>query len=289
MQGVIIKAISGFYTVSDGETALMCKPKGRFRYESFSPLAGDRVICSVGEDGNGVIEKILPRSNSFIRPAVANVDLMVFVAAAVNPVTDPFLIDRVSVIAEKAACEFAVCLNKSDMKPADELYETYRLAGIPVIRTSAESGEGMDELRKLLHGRISVLTGNSGVGKSSMLNKMVPELGIETDAVSIKLGRGKHTTRHVEFYPLDNCSFVADTPGFASFDVAMVDHIEKESLAELFAEFRPFLDQCRFNDCRHISEPGCAVLNGIHTGAVAASRHASYVRLYELISSSKQY
>lgn len=289
MQGVIIRSISGFYTVSDGCRQLTCKPKGLFRYKSLSPLVGDRVIFSAGEDGSGVIEEILPRKNSFIRPAVANVDLMIFVAAAVNPVTDPFLIDRVSVIAENAQCSFALCINKCDLDRADSLYDIYRKTGFPLILTSAEDGEGIQEVRELMQGKISVLTGNSGVGKSSLLNRLVPELKLETDAVSTRLGRGKHTTRHVELYPLDNNTFAADTPGYASFDVGMVDRIGKEQLAALFPDFRPCLGDCRFNDCRHLNEPGCAVLELVRTGTVAPSRHASYARLYELISSAKQY
>ena len=289
MQGVIIRAISGFYTVSDGYTQLRCKPKGRFRYESLSPLVGDRVIFSAGDNGSGVIEEILPRKNSFIRPAVANVDLMIFVASAVNPVTDPFLIDRVSVIAENASCGFAVCINKCDLDRAECLFDIYRRTGFPLILTSAEDGEGMQEVRELMQGKISVLTGNSGVGKSSLLNRLVPALKLETDAVSTRLGRGKHTTRHVELYPLDSNTFAADTPGYASFDVAMVDKIEKEHLASLFPEFQPFLSHCRFNDCRHLNEPGCTVLEQVRSGEIAPSRHDSYARLYELISSSKQY
>ena len=289
MQGIIIRSISGFYTVSDGITQLTCKPKGRFRYESLSPLVGDHVIFSTAENGTGVIDEILPRKNSFIRPAVANVDLMIFVACAVNPVTDPFLIDRVSVIAENAGCRFALCFNKSDLDRAEELYEIYRKSDFPIIQTSAENGEGMPEIRELIHGKTSVLTGNSGVGKSSLLNRLMPELKIETDVVSTRLGRGKHTTRHVELYPLDNSTFVADTPGFASFDIGMVDQIEKEHLAMLFPEFNPYLDRCRFNDCRHLNEPGCAVLEQVYSGTIAASRHESYARLYELISSAKQY
>ena len=289
MQGVIIRAISGFYTVSDGCKRLICKPKGLFRYKSLSPLVGDRVIFSENENGSGVIEEILPRENAFIRPAVANVDMMVFVASAVNPVTDPFLIDRVSVIAEKAGCAFALCINKCDLDRADSLYNIYRKTVFPLILTSAEDGEGMQEIRELMQGKISVLTGNSGVGKSSLLNRLMPELGIETDEVSTRLGRGKHTTRHVELYPLDNDTFVADTPGYASFDIGMVDKIEKEQLAVLLPEFRPFLNGCRFSDCRHLNEPGCAVLEQVQAGTIAPSRHASYARLYELISSAKQY
>ena len=289
MRGIIIRAISGFYTVSDGFTQLTCKPKGRFRYESLSPLVGDRVIFTAGDNGSGVIEEILPRKNSFIRPAVANVDLMIFVASAVNPVTDPFLIDRVSVIAENASCGFALCINKCDLDRAESLFEIYRRTGFPLILTSAEDGEGMQKVRDLMQGKISVLTGNSGVGKSSLLNRLVPALKLETDSVSTRLGRGKHTTRHVELYLLDSSTFAADTPGYASFDVAMVDKIEKEHLASLFPDFLPYLGHCRFNDCRHLNEPGCAVLEQVKSGIISASRHASYERLYELISSSKQY
>ena len=147
----------------------------------------------------------------------------------------------------------------------------------------------MLEVRDLMQGKISVLTGNSGVGKSSLLNRLVPALKLETDSVSTRLGRGKHTTRHVELYPLDSSTFAADTPGYASFDVAMVDKIEKEHLASLFPDFLPYLGHCRFNDCRHLNEPGCAVLEQVKSGIISASRHASYTRLYELISSSKQY
>lgn len=289
MQGVILRAISGFYTVSDGSIQMVCKPKGRFRYESLSPLVGDYVVVSEGDDGTGIIEEILPRRNSFIRPAVANIELMIFVASAVNPVTDPFLIDRVSVIAENADCRFALCINKCDLDRADSLYDIYRRTDYPIILASAENGEGVAEIKELMQGKISVLTGNSGVGKSSLLNKLMPELKIETDAVSIRLGRGKHTTRHVELYPLNNSTFAADTPGFASFDVGMVGQIEKEHLDILFPEFRSCLGNCRFNDCRHLNEPGCAVLEQVCSGAVAPSRHASYARLYELISSAKQY
>ncbi len=286
-EGTIIKALSGFYTVEDSGKQFRCRAKGKFRHDGSSPLVGDRVEYTALSDSEGVVNTILPRKNSFIRPAVANIDAMVFIASGALPVTDPFLIDRVSAIAEKSSCECIICFNKIDLSPVDELYHTYRSIGFPVIRTSAETGEGIEELRTLLSGKICVFTGNSGVGKSSLLNALIPELSLETAAVSEKLGRGKHTTRHVEFFPLDENTFIADTPGFASFEVEMIDHIEPEQLQYCFPEFSPYIGQCRFLDCRHLNEPDCAVIQALKDGQIPASRHDSYRRLYEILSDRK--
>ena len=286
-EGVIIKALSGFYYVEDGGVTVSCRAKGRFRHDGMSPLVGDRVTYNSAGNGTGTVESILPRKNSFIRPAVANVDALVFVACASRPVTDPFLIDRVSVIAEKAGCELIVCLNKTDEDSAEELYRTYLSSGFTVVRTSAESGEGIEELRAAIRGRICAFTGNSGAGKSSIINRLVPGANIETAVISDALGRGKHTTRHVEFYPVDGETFVADTPGFASFEVEMVDQISAEELPELFREFSSCEDICRFDDCRHVSEPGCAIKAAVAAGAIPASRYASYARLYEIVKNRR--
>ena len=213
VQGVIIKALSGFYYVAAGDQIVECKARGRFRYDGCSPLVGDRVEVSFDAHGKGRIDTVLPRRNAFIRPAVANIDQLIMIAANVNPVTDPFLIDRVVAIAENADCE-------------------------PV--------------------------------------------GIATGAVSERLGRGKHTTRHVELYALGDDTFVADTPGFASFEVNMVDPISCENLQYAFREFRPYIGQCRFRDCAHLKEPGCAVLAAVEAGKIAPERHESYARLYAL-------
>ena len=220
--GIISKAISGFYYVSSEDGLLECKARGRFRLDGTSPLVGDRVRCSRDQNGKGRIDAVEPRRNWFIRPAVANIDAMVFVAANTNPVTDPFLVDRVSVIAAEADCQLILCINKADVDPGEELYNTFTAAGFPVVRTSAETGQGMEALRTLIDGKICAFTGNSGVGKSSILNRLLPGAAIPTGAVSEKLGRGKHTTRHVELYALGGDTFVADTPGFASFDVEMI-------------------------------------------------------------------
>ena len=223
--GIIIKALSGFYYVETAEGILECKARGRFRLDGTSPLVGDRVSCSLDSNGKGRIDKVEKRKNFFIRPAVANVDALVFVAANTNPVTDPFLIDRVSVIAESAGCELIICINKTDIDGADELYSIFTAVGYTVVRTSAETGDGIDALRATIDGKICAFTGNSGVGKSSIMNMLLPGVNIKTAEVSEKLGRGKHTTRHVELFDLGRGTYAADTPGFASFDIDMMEVI----------------------------------------------------------------
>lgn len=287
--GVISKALSGFYYVSYEGGLLECKARGRFRLDGTSPLVGDKVQCSLDQHGKGRIDKVEPRRNWFIRPAVANIDAMVFVAANTNPVTDPFLVDRVSVIAADADCQLILCINKADIDPGDQLYSTFTAAGFPVVRTSAETGQGMEELRAAIDGKICAFTGNSGVGKSSILNKLLPGAAIPTGAVSEKLGRGKHTTRHVELYSLGGGTYVADTPGFASFDVEMMNPIPKEQLQYDFIDFAPYLGRCRFNDCAHLKEPGCAVTQALDQGKLMPSRYRSYVRLYELSAQHKSW
>ena len=225
IEGIIVKALSGFYYVAAEGRLIECKARGRFRLDGSSPLVGDRVLCSLDAHGKGRVDEVKERKNWFIRPAVANIDTLVFIAANTNPVTDPFLVDRFSVIAAEAGCELVVCINKTDIDPGDALFEVFTKAGFPVVRTSAETGEGTDKLRKLLRGKVCAFSGNSGVGKSSLLNVLLPEAHIKTGEVSEKLGRGRHTTRHVELYALEGDTYVADTPGFASLDVTMTNVI----------------------------------------------------------------
>ncbi len=282
MEGTIIKALSGFYYVSCDEQVYECKARGKFRLDGTSPLVGDKVSFSIDANGKGFIDKVFDRKNSFIRPAVANIDALVFVAANTNPITDPFLIDRVSVIAEEADCGLIVCINKTDIDPADELYAIYTGAGFETLRTSAATGDGIPELKAALKGKICAFTGNSGVGKSSILNSIVPEFNIEVAAVSSKLGRGKHTTRHVELYDIGDDTFIADTPGFASFDIETMQTIDKQELQHDFRDFKKYIGNCRFNDCAHLKEPGCAVTEALQNGKIMPSRYQSYRRLYEL-------
>ena len=287
-EGVIVKALSGFYYVNTGSGSLVeCKARGKFRLDGTSPLVGDRVTLSVDANGKGRIESVSPRKNWFIRPAVANIDALIFIAANTNPVADPFLVDRVSVIAAEAGCELIICVNKTDIDPGDDLYDIFTQAGFKVVRTSARTGEGLDELLSHLEGRICAFTGNSGVGKSSILNSILPELCIETGEVSEKLGRGKHTTRHVQLYDLGKNTLAADTPGFASFEIEMMKIISKEELQYDFIDFAPYIGRCRFNDCAHLKEPGCAVTEALEQGKIVPSRYRSYQRLYELSAQHK--
>lgn len=281
--GRIIRSISGFYDVQIPGKVISCRARGILRKESNSPLTGDMVEITV-EKGKGMVEKILPRRNSLVRPAVANVDALVVFAANVNPITEPFLIDRVAAIAGDQEVPVYLCVNKCDLDPAHDLVRIYEHAGFPVICTSAETGEGVEQLRQLLTGKLTAFTGNSGVGKSSILNRLCPELELPTGEVSEKLGRGRHTTRHVELYSLGEDTYVADTPGFSSFDTDQMDVILKENLQYAFPDFGRYLSDCQFRDCSHRREPGCAVRAALEAGHIEKTRYDSYLKLYEKAS-----
>ena len=278
--GRIIRSLSGFYDVQTPDGVVTCRGRGALRRSGDSPLTGDMVEISL-EHGKGMVEKILPRQNRFIRPAVANVDALVVFVSNVNPVTEPFLVDRVAAIAGDQEVPVYICVNKCDLDPAEDLVRIYTHAGFPVICASAETGEGVEQLRKLLQGKLVAFTGNTGVGKSSMLNALCPSLGLATGEVSEKLGRGRHTTRHVELYCLEENTFVADTPGFSSFDTEQMDVLLKENLQYTFPDFAPYLGKCQFHDCSHRAEPNCAVRMAVEAGKVEKTRYDSYLRLYE--------
>ena len=286
--GRILRSLSGFYDVQTGGGIISCRARGSLRRTGDTPLTGDMVEITV-ERGKGMVEKILPRKNSFIRPAVANIEALVVFAANVNPVTEPFLIDRVAAIAGDQEVPVILVVNKCDLDPAEDLVSVYTKAGFRCVRASAETGEGVEELRGLLRGKLTAFTGNSGVGKSSMLNCLCPELALPTGEVSEKLGRGRHTTRHVELYRLDEDTYVADTPGFSSFDTDMMDVILKENLQYAFPDFGPFVGKCQFHDCSHRREPGCAVTEAVKGGLIGRSRYDSYLRLYEKASQIKEW
>lgn len=282
MEGIILKGLSGFYYVDGGDGRLIaCRGRGKFRHQKLTPLVGDRVVFTPLEGDSGILEEILPRKNQFRRPAVANIDQLVVIASGAVPVTDPFLIDRVVSIAEGRECEPVICINKCDLDAAEELYRTYLRAGFTTLRVSAETGEGIDRLAAVISGKVSAFTGNSGVGKSSILNALEPGFRLQVGEVSEKLGRGRHTTRHVELYRLSSGAIVADTPGFSSFDTEEMELRPPEELQHTFREFAPYLDRCRFTGCAHIKEKGCAVLAAVKAGEISQSRHESYVRLYQ--------
>lgn len=284
----IIKALSGFYYVQTEDGVVECCARGRFRRQDQSPLVGDFVRITRQGD-KGVLEALLPRKNAFIRPAVANIDQLVVLASCAIPVTEPFLIDRVLAIAQLQNVPALVVVNKDDLAPAQPLAEIYRRAGVPVLVTSAETGEGIEALREALAGKLSCLTGNSGVGKSSLLNRACPQLQLPVGEVSEKLGRGRHTTRHIELYSLGSNTFVADTPGFSAFDTERMELVHKEQLQYAFPEFAPYLGHCQFPDCAHRKEPGCAVRKALAEGKIGQTRYSSYERLYELASQLKEW
>ncbi len=280
-EGRIQKALSGFYYVDTGAEVLTCRARGKFRKDGLSPLVGDRVQVRELGKGEGFVEAVLPRKNAFERPAAANIDQLVVIASAAIPRTDPFLIDRIAAIAALKGCEVVLLLNKCDLDPAEELYGIYTAAGFPTLRVSAETGEGLDTLIPLIAGKLSAFTGNSGVGKSSILNALDPTFHLKTGEISTALGRGRHTTRHVELFRLGCGAEVIDSPGFSSFETEELDWELKQHLPETFPEFRPYLRQCRFQDCSHTREKGCAVLAALKEGKIQPSRHKSYLRLYE--------
>lgn len=290
MTGTIIKALSGFYYVDVGaeQEPITCRGRGKLRHQKITPLVGDHVAITVTEDGTGMVDEVLPRSNQFQRPMVANMDQLVILASGAIPVTDPFLIDRMVSLAEYKGCQPIICFNKCDLEPATQLVELYQKAGFQSFAISAQTGEGLEQLLGVLDGKISAFTGNSGVGKSSVLNALCPQFGLKVGQVSEKLGRGRHTTRHVELFRVGG-GLVADTPGFSAFDVEQMELIPKEELAHTFREFQPYLEQCRFVGCAHVKERGCAVREAVDNGAIAPSRYQSYVRLYDQVKSRPQW
>ena len=259
-KGRIEKALSGFYYVNTGHEVLQCRARGKFRREGMSPLVGDWVEVRELGNGEGFVEAVEERKNVFSRPSAANIDQLVIIASGAIPVTDPYLIDRISAIAALKGCQVLVVLNKCDLDRAEELYAIYHASAIPVLRVSAETGEGLDELRIAISGKLNAFTGNSGVGKSSILNALDPAFSLPVGEVSKALGRGRHTTRHVEMFSLGGGTYVIDTPGFSSFDTEELNLELKRRLPQTFPEFAPYMDDCRFVGCRHIKEKGCAVL-----------------------------
>ena len=288
-EGRIQKALSGFYYVDTGTEVLTCRARGKFRKDGVSPLVGDRVEVRELGNGEGFVEAILPRKNAFTRPAVANIDQLVVIASGAIPKTDPYLIDRVAAIAALKGCEVIILLNKCDLDSADSLYQIYRAAGFQTLRVSAQTGEGLEELIPLISGKLSAFTGNSGVGKSSILNALDPEFHLQVGEVSDALGRGRHTTRHVELFRLSCGAEIVDSPGFSSFETEEVNLELKRRLPETFREFQPYLDNCRFVGCSHTKEKGCAVLEAVRRGDIQKSRHASYLRLYEELKPLKDW
>jgi len=284
-----MRALSGFYYVDAGGREVCCRARGRFRHEKITPLVGDRVSFSGAGGEDGVIDAVLPRKNAFLRPPVANLDVLVLLASEAVPVTDPFLLDRMTAIAERAGVEPFICVNKCDLADGKALAAIYERAGFSVFRTSAATGEGVPELSAALSGKVCAFSGNSGVGKSSLLNALDGSFAIPVGEVSDKLGRGRHTTRCVGFYKTAFGALIADTPGFAAFDTERMELTDPAELQKCFREFRKYSPECRFVGCAHTKERGCAVLDAVRRGDIPPSRHRSYVRLYEELKNADPY
>lgn len=281
MNGIIIKAIGGLYVVETSDGVFECKARGIFRKKKISPVCGDRVTVTEEKDGSCVIEEIQERRSLLIRPPLANLNILAFVCATCEPKPNLLLLDKFIAIAEFKKIKPIIVFTKIDKQDSGEFSEIYRRVGIEVFEVNNKSGEGSEYVKKALAGKLSAFTGNTGVGKSSLLNNMFPELELATNEISQKLGRGKHTTRHVELYKLDDGGYIADTPGFSSFDTNRYDIIFKDELADCFCEFREYLGKCRFPNCSHTKEKGCAVIDAVREGKIPQSRFDSYVEMYE--------
>jgi len=277
-QGLITKAISGFYyVVPDGEpdTLLECRAKGVFRKMKISPLVGDRVVVE-----DGVVSEILPRKNEILRPPAANIDLALMTVSSTKPAPNALVLDKLIAVCEYKGIEPVIIIGKTDLKSGEEFADIYRKAGFTVL-FSVEEEPGTEEILSLMKGKSCIFIGNSGVGKSTLLNRLFPDLELRTAQISDKLGRGRHTTRHVELFSIPGGGYVADTPGFSTVELEKYEPIRKEELARCFREFAKYEGKCQFADCAHLKEKGCAVLEAIRVGEIPVSRHESYLALYE--------
>ncbi|MDD2484554.1 MAG: ribosome small subunit-dependent GTPase A [Eubacteriales bacterium] len=275
MEGIIVKGIAGFYYVQTEELLYQCKARGIFRKKGVTPFVGDHVRITLTENNEAMIDEIFPRKNEFIRPPVANVDLFIIVVSVTRPEPNLSIIDKFLVMAEQEHTDIAVCFNKVDLAKENELT---RLTDIyeglyPLVLTSSKTGRGIPELKKMLAGKTSALAGPSGVGKSTLLNLITQEESAETGEIGDKSKRGKHTTRHVELFKIDGNGFLFDTPGFTSFEVL---DAKEDQLAFLYPEMQPYIGKCRYDNCRHLSEPACAVREALDQGKIHPSRYASY-------------
>ncbi len=287
MNGIIIKALSGFYYVESDEKVYECKARGSFRKEGISPLVGDRVEFEITDLCHGVINSVSERKNVLARPNVANIDKLFIVSSFQTPAPNSFIIDKITAIAVYNNIEPIIVFNKCDMGDFSSWLTIYKNAGFKTFIVSAETGEGIEDIKDELKDSVSAFTGNSGVGKSSILNRLFGESIIKTGEVSQTLGRGRHTTRHIEAYRLSFGGYVVDTPGFSSLDYDTTDYAFKEQLPELFPDFSDYIYDCRFTGCSHTKESGCAVINAVNDGKIEKTRHISYLQLFEELKDLK--
>lgn len=282
--GIILKCLGGLYTVESPDGIFQCKARGIFRNKGISPSVGDRVTVA-----DGAISEIGERKNYLIRPPLANLDQLIFIVSTVSPNPNFLILDKFIAIAEYKGIEPVVVITKTDLGDSTALREVYGSIGIKVMEADYEDESTIEAVRQLLSGKISAFTGNSGAGKSTLLNAVDNTLNIPTGEISKKLGRGRHTTRHAELYKLKDGGYIADTPGFSTFETARYDIIRKEELADCFREFQGLTENCRFRDCSHTCEKGCAVLEAVECGDIPKIRHESYCAMYDEAKQLKEW
>ena len=288
IDGIILKGIGGFYYVEAANTIYECKARGIFRKKNNSPLAGDNVRISIPSEGFPAIEEIYPRRNSLKRPPLANIDTLVIVCSTVDPTPNTIVIDKMTAAAVDNDIEPVIVISKSDLKSGTELADIYRKSGFRVFEYSSNDINSALEIRPIFKDKITAFAGNSGVGKSTLLNTLYPQLSLDTGEISEKLGRGRHTTRTVELYKLDG-GYIADTPGFSTVDIERFNMIEKDNIQYCFPEFKDYLTTCKFTSCSHTCEKGCCIIDAVNRGEIPESRHKSYVAMYNEVKDIKKW
>lgn len=279
LNGKILKGIGGFYYIETADAVYECKARGVFRKQKITPLVGDDVTITIRSNGENTIDSIHPRKNFLVRPPVANIEQLFILSAACNPSPNLFLIDKMTAIAINKGIEPIIVFTKCDLMDLSEFEKIYKNAGFKTICVSSVTKAGIDTVKEWISGKVSAFTGNSGVGKSTLLNSICEGLNLDTGEISEKLGRGRHTTRAVELYKVCG-GYVADTPGFSSFDIEKNESVALEDIQYCFPEFQPYLGKCKFVSCSHTVDKGCAVLEALNDGKIEKTRHESYKAMY---------
>lgn len=275
-EGIIVKSIGGLYFTESSDNVYECRARGVFRNKGIAPCVGDRAVFE-----DGVITEILPRKNHLIRPPLSNLDQLIFVVSVAEPSPNMLLLDKFIAVAEYQNIEPVIVITKTDIEDCSRIVSIYEKTGISIYTIDYNSDNPAEKIRVLLKDKISAFTGNSGVGKSTLLNEVCGDFNIPTGEISKKLGRGKHTTRHAELYKLPWGGYIADTPGFSTFETNKYNIIRKEDLADCFREFRQYEGDCRFRDCSHTTEKGCRIIEAVENGEIPQSRHESYCSMYD--------
>lgn len=279
LNGKILKGIGGFYYIETADAVYECKARGVFRKQKITPLVGDDVTITIRSNGENTIDSIHPRKNFLVRPPVANIEQLFILSAACNPSPNLFLIDKMTAIAINKGIEPIIVFTKCDLMDLSEFEKIYKNSGLKTVCISSVTKDGIDTVKEWISGKVSAFTGNSGVGKSTLLNSICEGLNLDTGEISEKLGRGRHTTRAVELYKVCD-GYVADTPGFSSFDIEKNESVALEDIQYCFPEFQPYLGKCKFVSCSHTVDKGCAVLEALSDGKIEKTRHESYKAMY---------